>query len=114
MSKTSHSFGESSVYRVDKFIVPEDALAEFLLRVRETQTFLRQQPGFIGAVILQQSEGPGKFNVVTFVEWHSEAEVADVRAAVAAFHRERGFEPQELLTRLGITADIGFYRWIGE
>jgi heme-degrading monooxygenase HmoA len=85
MSKTAHSFGESSVYRVDKFIVPEDALAEFLLRVRDTQTILRQQPGFIRAVILQQSDGPGKFNIVTFVEWRSESELADVRTAVAAF-----------------------------
>ena len=113
MSKTDHSF-ESHVYRVDKFVVPAAARREFLDRVRQTHEVLRRQTGFIRDLILEQSAGPGEFNFVTLVEWESEAVLADVRAAVAAFHKEIAFDPQERLTRLGIKADIGIYVRITE
>jgi len=114
MSKADPAFGRDALYRVDKFIVPEAALPEFMQRVEETQTVLRQQPGFVRSVILQQCDGPGRFNIVTFVEWESGAVLAEVREKVAAFHRERGFDPQAYCALHGITADIGVYRWIGE
>ena len=57
---------------------------------------------------------PGEFNFVTVAQWRSEAVIADVRAAVAAFHKERGFDAQEMFTRLGIKADIGIYARIIE
>jgi len=113
MSKTDHSF-ESHVYRVDKFVVPAAARREFLDRVRQTHEVLRRQTGFIRDLILEQSAGPGEFNFVTLVEWESEAVLADVRAAVAAFHKEIAFDPQELFTRHGIKADIGIYAGITE
>ena len=97
------------VYRTDKFVVPPVARAEFLERVRQTHEVLRKQPGFVRDVILEQRSGPGTFNVVTIAEWESEAVMHDVRAAVAAFHASIGFDPAEMMERLGITADIGIY-----
>ena len=113
MSKTDHSF-ENYIYRVDKFVVPAAARREFLDRVRQTHDILRRQIGFIRDLILEQSAGPGEFNFVTLVEWQNAAVLADVRAAVAAFHKEIAFDPQELFTRVGIKADVGNYARITE
>lgn len=100
------------VYRVDKFSVPEHARAEFLERVRLTHDVLRVQPGFLRQFLLEQTAGPGKFNFVTFVEWESQNAVEQARDAVAAHHRQLGFDPQQMRSRLGIDADVASYRRI--
>jgi hypothetical protein len=41
--------GGASVYRVDKFIVPQAARDEFLKRVHDTHNILRQQPPPVAA-----------------------------------------------------------------
>jgi heme-degrading monooxygenase HmoA len=98
------------IYRVDKFVVHEGARKEFLERARATQRILRAQPGFIRDVILEQSAGPGRFNFVTSVEWESESAVEAAKAVVAQFYAKSGTNPQEIITRLGIEADIGYYK----
>lgn len=99
-------------YRVDRFTVPEQALEEFLGRVRQTHELLRAQPGFLQDLLLEQSFVPGERNVMTIVEWESEEAIAAAKASVQAMHREAGFNPQELIARLGIRAEIASYRHI--
>lgn len=98
------------IYRIDKFIVPEAAREEFMEKVKPTHALLKTQPGFIQDLILEQSAGPGKFNIVTLVEWENEAAIAQARTAVANLHQQMNFNPQETLTRLGIQADLANYR----
>jgi len=98
------------VFRVDKFVVPEAARQEFLGRVRTTHRILREQPGFVADVVLEQSSGPGKFNFVTEVEWESQSAVDAAKTVVAAAQAQRGFSPQETLARLGIEADLAYYK----
>jgi heme-degrading monooxygenase HmoA len=98
------------IYRVDKFVVPEAARQEFLDRVRSTHRILKSQPGFVRDVVLEQSSGPGKFNYVTLVEWESQSAIEAAKAAIIAAHARSGFNPQEMLVRLGIEADIAYYR----
>lgn len=98
------------VYRVDKFIVPEQAHAEFLEKVKPTHALLKTLPGFVQDFVLEQSAGPGKFNFVTLVEWENEAVMAEARTAVAALHQQLNFNPQELFSRLGIQADLASYQ----
>jgi heme-degrading monooxygenase HmoA len=109
MSKT-----DGHIFRVDKFVVPETAREEFLRRVVQTHELLRTQAGFVRDLILEQTGGPGAFNIVTLVEWESEAAVDPVRAAVAAFHARIGFDPQAFFARAGIKPDIGLYRQAAE
>jgi len=54
-----------TIFRVDKFVVPEASRGEFLSRIRDTHALLRQQPGFVRDAILEQASGPGRFNIVT-------------------------------------------------
>jgi len=97
------------IYRVDKFTVPAAGRDEFLGRVAQTQAFLERQEGFVRGLVLEQTSGPGVFNFVTLVEWSGPEVVDRVTAAVTQFHKETGFDRQELLRRLGITADIATY-----
>lgn len=98
-----------ALYRVDKFMVPVAGRDEFLARVRDTHAVLRRQAGFRQDMILEQQSGPGALNIVTIVEWENAAVVDRVAAAVAARHAEIGFDRNEMMLRLGITADIANY-----
>lgn len=104
---------QDTIYRVDKFIVPTAARKEFLERVRDTHEVLRRQPGFIRDALLEQFAGPGKFNIVTVVEWENQQAIDAARATVTKHHAESGLNPQELMARLGIEADIANYKLIG-
>ncbi|WP_247003440.1 antibiotic biosynthesis monooxygenase family protein [Halosolutus gelatinilyticus] len=97
------------VYRVDKFDVPVEAIDEVLSNVRRTHDLLRDQPGFVQDLVLEQSGGPGRFNLVTIVEWESQEAIEDAKDAVRAMHERIGFDPQELITRFEIEADLATY-----
>lgn len=103
----------TTIFRVDRFVVPQAAREEFLRRVRETHEILRRQPGFVREVLLERISGPGRFNIVTVVEWESQAAIDAARAAVETARAATGFSPQETLQRLGIEADMANYRQIG-
>jgi len=101
---------DTKVFRVDKFRVPPPAREEFLEKVRATHELLRAQAGFVQDAILEQSSGPGEFNIVTIVEWESAAAMEPARQAVAEFHKRTSLNPHELFARLGIRADLGNYK----
>ncbi|NIC04854.1 antibiotic biosynthesis monooxygenase family protein [Billgrantia bachuensis] len=98
------------IFRVDKFSVPEAAREEFLKRVHDTHQVLRRQPGFIRDSLLEQVAGSGRFNIVTIAEWENQEAIDAARLAVTKAHREKGFDPQESMARLGIEADIANYQ----
>src|ERR1700730_15896812 len=98
------------IYRVDKFIVPSGAREEVIEKARRTHGLLQTAPGFLQAFVLEQSSGPGEFNFVTIVEWASQDAVENARAAILALHREMNFNPQEMLARFGIKADVANYK----
>jgi heme-degrading monooxygenase HmoA len=110
---THHSMKESGqIYRIDKFVVPSSACTEFLDQVKRTHEFLRTLPGFVQDYILEQTGGPGAFNVVTIAIWDSAEAIEAARKAVMARHEAVGFNPQEMLARLGIKADLATYRQV--
>ena len=98
------------IYRVDKFVVPDGAHQEFLGQVRSIHQVLKALPGFVRDVVLEQSCGPGKFNFVTMVEWESRSAIEAAKSAIMAAHAQSGFNPQAMFARLGIEADIAYYR----
>ncbi|MCP2179919.1 hypothetical protein LY12_001181 [Prauserella alba] len=70
---------------------------------------LRQQPGFLDDMLLEQHSGPGRFNAVTVVRWASEDALAGAKAAVDELHRADGFRPAEFFRDAGIEADVANY-----
>jgi heme-degrading monooxygenase HmoA len=98
------------IYRVDKFVVPNQAREEFLTQVKNTHQLLKAQPGFIQDFLLEQPADSEEFNVITIVEWQDTRAIENARAAVMAMHKSTGFNPQEMFVRLGIKADLGNYK----
>lgn len=98
-----------AVYRVDKFIVPASARDEFMARVMMIKSLLQAMPGCRQNLVLERTAGPGAFNVVTFVEWQDVETLAAAKVNVAARYKEMNFDPQEFISRLGVTADIANY-----
>ena len=98
------------VYRIDRFVVPAAARAEFLSRIRQTHDLLHAQPGFVRDLVVEQPAGPRGVTVLTLAEWDGEHRIEGARAAVQAMHRAAQFDPRELFARLGIEAEMGLYR----
>jgi len=94
--------------------VPDAARDEFLGRVRMTHALLRQQPGFVRDALLEHPGTPGESIILTIAEWQNQAVTTAARAAVAALHIRENFNPQELMARLGIRAELGNYRPLTE
>lgn len=106
------SKGKNHIYKVDKFVVPSSAKEAFLNKVHETHNRLKEQPGFVRDFILEKSEGPGEFNLVTLVEWENSEAIEKAKQVIKEGNRKSGFDPQEFQKSLGITSDIADYRKI--
>lgn len=97
------------IYRVDKYVVPPRALAEFMDKTRRTHDLLRVLPGFVQDLVLEQSAGPGESNFVTIVEWENQESVEKAKIALSAMHKKMRFNPQKTFARLGIKANRANY-----
>lgn len=112
MSFSNQGLEGGRVYRLDRFVVPAAARAEFLMRVGQTHEILRRQAGFLQDFLLEQPAEKGATTIVTMVEWDSRETVDRVVPVVQAAHREMGFDPKETVARLGIKAEFGMYERI--
>ena len=112
MHNNTNQADAGHVYRVDKFVVPDSARAEFLSRAKAIRDVLRKQEGFVRDSYLEQVSGPGEFNIVTIAEWEGQKHIEAAKSAVAALLRQSNFNPQGMYERLGIKADIAFYEQI--
>jgi heme-degrading monooxygenase HmoA len=111
---TTEQDGAQKIVRVDRFVVPDAARAEFLERVAQTHKLLRRQTGFIRDLLLESPTDTDATSIVTVAEWESQAVVDRVIPIVQAAHREAGFDPKATMARLGVKAEIGFYKPIRE
>ncbi len=99
-----------SVHRIDRFVVPDAALAEFLADVARTHDLLRGLPGYRRDLLLEGERTGGTTRILTTVEWADEEAVAGAIEAVRQAHTAAGFSPVRTTERLGIAADLGTYR----
>ncbi|WP_193161565.1 antibiotic biosynthesis monooxygenase family protein [Microbulbifer hainanensis] len=98
------------VYRLDRFVVPTAAHDEFIRRVQETHSLLREQPGFVQDFLLESPRDSGSFTLATLVEWRDQQAIEAARTKVAEQHRISGFNAQALMAKLGIQAELGNYK----
>ena len=104
---TQHNSG--SVYRIDKFAVPQAAREKFLAKLDETKVFLDTREGCLQNVVLEHESGSERFNLITIVEWADEAAFEKAKAAMVEARRESGFDPLEFIALLGVEADMANY-----
>jgi heme-degrading monooxygenase HmoA len=98
-----------TVYRIDRFVVPDESLDEFLAGLPRTHDLLHEQPGFEYDLVLRGERSAGTTRVITLVAWADDAAFAGARKVVAARHEEIGFTPADTFARLGIDAELGVY-----
>lgn len=100
---------DTPVFRVDKFVVPPDALPAFMARVQRIRRLLDTLPGCTQNLVLTQTAGPGEFNVVTVVEWASSQVLSEAKSTVDAHYAREGFDPHAFMQGLGVRADLALY-----
>jgi len=97
-----------SVFRIDKFAVPADAMPAFLRRLRWIDQALAALPGCRQNRVMTERSG-SEFNVATLVEWESSEAMAAARAQISRRYAEEGFDPTDFMKRLGVRADMGLF-----
>lgn len=110
MPHESSAKSAAPVFRIDKFVVPADALPPFLEQVHRTQRTLGSLPGCQQNLVLTQTGGSGEFNVVTVVEWGSAQAIAAAHDTMQKQYAQENFDPAAFMQRLGVCADLGLYR----
>lgn len=105
----SQSNSPAPIYRLDRFIVPAEALPAFNERLRYTQHVLDGMPGCRQNLVLSRIGTGGEYDVATLVEWDSTDAVAAAKAAMQQRYAEEGFDPAEFMRALGIRADMASY-----
>jgi hypothetical protein len=100
---------DQTVFRIDRFVVPAAAEAQFLAAVTETNTVFEAMDECLQLRVLKQEQPSGGYNYITVAQWASPAAIPKARAAVAAKHKAMNLDPQELFTRLNIKAELGYY-----
>ena len=99
----------NQVFKLDRFIVPVAARDEFVARTRAIRDFLQTLDGYMENLLLERPGAEGTVNIVTVARWRDAAAFERARAAAAERYRATGFNPAELIKRLGISADMGNY-----
>jgi heme-degrading monooxygenase HmoA len=97
-------------FRVDRFKVPAAARAEFMARSLSTHKLLRTLPGYVDDVLLEQPGDSDVLNIVTIVIWKDAEAFVSARAAAQEHYKKTGFNPGEVIKRLGIEADMTTYQ----
>ena len=103
----------SSIYRIDKFSVPNAARHQFLNQLNETKDFLDGQTGCRQNLVLEVQSGSDRFNFVIIVEWDGVDAFEKAKAAMAEERGGSGFNPHEFIAQLGIEADMANYGAVG-
>lgn len=100
---------KDQVQFIDKFVVPAKAIAEFQERTTVNRRFIKTLPGFITDAEYSFTDEQGNLHCITVAKWESKEALAKAKEKVQALYREQGFNPGEMLQRLGITMDRGIY-----
>jgi heme-degrading monooxygenase HmoA len=110
MSSDSSSPASTSVFRIDKFVVPSQSISAFVERIHHVQRMLGEQPGCLQKHVLTQTGDSSEFDVVTVVEWASADAVAAAQAVMQQQLASEGFDIQAFSKKLGVRGDSGMYR----
>ncbi|GAB4561880.1 MAG: antibiotic biosynthesis monooxygenase [Rhizobacter sp.] len=109
MTHISPTASAASVFRIDQFVVPAQALPQFSQAVQRIHHTLASQPGCRQSLVLTRSADPGQVRLLTLVEWASASDMAAAKAVVQRQYSEEGFDPPAFMRELGVQADLGVY-----
>jgi heme-degrading monooxygenase HmoA len=92
---------------IDQFVVPPDAMSEFLETSRKVQKVLKTLPGFLEGFVYEKRDGDGRNNVITTVVWQNEDAYRTARTAMADTLQSFSPDPQAVMRKIGIQIERG-------
>lgn len=101
---------EQQVTLIDKFFVPKAAKDEFHQRVTINRNFIKTLSGFVKDVVYEHTDQNGNLVCITVATWESQQALDHAKQAVQVEYTKEGFNPSEMLTRLGITMDRSMFQ----
>lgn len=94
---------------IDRFIVPQNAKAEFIHRMTINRNFINALPGFIRDEAYERTDEEGNLICITIAVWENETALKNAKELVQAEYRQQGFNMPAMLERLGIRMERGQY-----
>lgn len=95
---------------IDQFVVPEAVLEEFLGHAHFSANLVKTRPGFVEGYVFKRASGEGRVNVVTTAVWASQAAMEAARKSIAEEFAKVGFDPPQIMKRLGVQIERGVYQ----
>jgi steroid delta-isomerase-like uncharacterized protein len=96
---------EEAVYFVDKFFISEEAKEEFYQRMNFNRKFIKNLPGFIEDEVYEKVDENGNIKLITIAKWANRQALNEAKSVVQAEYKKQGFNPQEMMKRLGVTME---------
>ncbi|WP_183576229.1 ester cyclase [Mucilaginibacter sp. X5P1] len=100
----------SQVIFIDRFIVPSNAWDEFIKQTTYNRSFIKSLPGFVRDNGYESHDDKGNILFTTTAVWENQEALNKAKEAVQAEYKRIGFNPPEMLQRLGITMDRAIYK----
>ena len=94
---------------IDKFVIPKNAIEEFIQRMTYNRGFIKNLPGFVQDAAYERTDENGDKIVVTVAVWQDEDAIKRAKEAVQAEYTRIGFGLAEMLARLNITVERATY-----
>lgn len=95
---------------IDQFAVPAAAVGEFLEKVHFSANIVKTRPGFVEGYVYQRAAEGGLVNIITTAVWASESAMQEARKSVASEFAAVGFNPPEIMQRLGVQMQRATYQ----
>jgi heme-degrading monooxygenase HmoA len=95
---------------IDQFLVPQSAAQEFLENVHFSANIVKTRAGFVEGYVYERTTDDGQVNVITTAVWASESAMQEARQSIAAEFATIGFNPPQIMQRLGVQMQRATYR----
>lgn len=97
-----------SLFRIDRFECPKENLTAFEDRLALIHGYFDTLSGCLYNRIAVMREDE-RIEIVTIVEWESEAALREAKTAVANFYEKTGFDPSTFMAERGIKSHFGLF-----
>lgn len=101
---------KTAVYFVDKFIIPESSIEEFMGRMQYNRNFIKTIPGFVKDEVIAREDANGDLIVMTIAVWRNQDYLDKAKQLVDAEYKKINFNPAEFTKRLNIKMEREMYR----
>jgi hypothetical protein len=100
----------SNVYFVDKFIIPKNAVEEFVQRMEYNRDIIRSFPGFIKDEVIFSMDTNGDLTLMTIAVWQNQDFLDKAKLLVEAEYKKIDFNQAKFIKQLNIKTERKVYK----